>query len=148
MRRSYDFRLEGRVVGSYELEDAGGELRQQVAFEQPDGERYRDEHVVRYRDGRPIAYRSGDTGWTSLDDAPEDHWPTAAYPLLLRARRTAYIAIDEGTGATTARTHEHLEDRVIEREDDRITRVFELRDGEVVHIDWGGATSTLQPPHA
>ncbi len=57
MRYEYDFRIAGRSVGSYVLEDDGFELRQRVDFQVPDGERYRNDHVVRYRQGRPVAYR-------------------------------------------------------------------------------------------
>ncbi len=144
MRLEYDFRIADRVVGVYVLEDDGSELRQSVDFEAPDGERFRNEYLVRYRDGRPLAYRLGTTDWVDAPDAPPDQWPTAAYPLLLRAHVTAYVAIDEESGELTPRTLEYLDDRVIEREGDRVVRTFELRGNEVVRIDWGGAVSELQ----
>jgi hypothetical protein len=145
VRFEYDFQIAGRPVGIYVLEDDGSELPQQVDFKTPDGERYQNEHLVRYRRGRPVAYRVGTSDWVDCSIAPSSHWPTAAYPLLLRAGVTEYVAIDEGTGQVTPRTLEYTEERVLEREGDRVVRTFEMRGEDVVRIDWGGATSELQP---
>ncbi len=145
MRFEYDFQIAGRPVGIYVLEDDGSELRQLVDFETQDGERYRNEHRVRYRRGRPVAYRVGTSDWVDCSDAPSSHWPTAAYPLLLRASVTEYLAIDEETGQLTPRTLEYAEGWVVERQGDRVVRAFELRGDDVIRIDWGGAISELQP---
>jgi hypothetical protein len=145
VRLEYDFQIAGRPVGVYVLEDDGSELRQLVDFETPDGERYRNEHLVRYQRGRAVAYRVGTSDWVDCSDAPASHWPTAAWPLLLRASVTEYLAIDEETGHVTPRTLEYAEERVVERQGDRVVRTFELRGDDIVRIDWGGAISELQP---
>ena len=139
-----DFQIAGRPVGTYVLEDDGSELRQFVDFATEDGERYRNEHLVRYRQGRPLAYRVGTADWVDCSDASASNWPTAAWPLLLPANVTEYLAIDEETGRGTPRTVEYAEGRVVERQADRLVRAFDLRGGEVVRIDWGGAISELQ----
>lgn len=144
MRFEYDLQIAGQPVGTYVLEDDGSELRQLVDFVAEDGERYRNEHLVRYREGRPLAFRVGTADWVDCSDAPASHWPTAAWPLLLRANVTEYLAIDEETGRGTPRTVEYAEGRVVERQSDRLVRAWDLRDGEVVRIDWGGAVSELQ----
>jgi hypothetical protein len=145
VRFESDFQIAGQPVGVYVLEDDGSELRQLVDFETPEGDRYRDEHLVRYQRGRPVAYRVGTIDWVDCSDAPASHWPTAAYPLLLRANVTEYHAIDEETGHVMPRTLEYAEDRVVERQDGRVVRTFELRGDDVIRIDWGGAISELQP---
>jgi hypothetical protein len=53
------------------------------------------------------------------------------------------MAIDEGTGEATPRTLEWSGDQIVEREAGRTTRTFEVRNGAIVRIDWGGATSIL-----
>jgi hypothetical protein len=145
VRFEYDFQIAGRPVGVYVLGDDGFELRQLVDFETQDGDRYRNEHLVRYQRGRPVAYRVGTSDWVDCSDEPASHWLTAAYPLLLRANVSEYLAIDEGTGQVTPRTLEYVEERVVERQDDRVVRTFELRGDDVTRIDWGGAVSELQP---
>lgn len=144
MRFEYDFQIAGRSVGTYVLEDDGSELRQDVEFETGDGEIYRSQHLVRHREGRPVAYRTGTSEWVDCAEVPVNHWPTAAFPLLLEARVTAYMAIDEETGEVAARTLEYAEGRIEEFQGDRLVRAFDLRDGDVVRIDWGGAISELQ----
>ena len=143
MRFEYDFQIAGRPVGVYVLEDDGFELRQLVDFETPGGERYRNEHLVRYQRGRPVAYRVGTSDWVDCSDAPASHWPTAAYPLLLRANVSESLAIDEGTGQVTPRTLEYVVERVVERQDDRVVRTFELRGDDVIRIDWGARSRSF-----
>jgi hypothetical protein len=92
-----------------------------------------------------VAYRTATSDWVDCSDAPASHWPTAAWPLLLRASETEYLAIDEESGHVMPRTLEYVEERVFERQDDRVVRTFELRGDDVVRIDWGGAISELQP---
>lgn len=147
VRFEYDVQIAGRTVGAYLLEDDGSELRQRVDFETEDGEISRSEHLVRRREGRPVAYRAGTAEWVDCSHMPASHWPTAAYPLLLEARVTEYMAIDEETGEVAPRTLEYAEGRVEERQADRLVRAFDLRDGNVARIDWGGAISELQSVH-
>jgi hypothetical protein len=104
VRFEYDSQIAGRPVGVYVLEDDGSELRQLVDFETQDGDRYRNEHLVPYQRDRPVTYRVGTSDWVDCSDEPASHWLTAAYPLLLRANVTEYLAIDEETGQVTPRT--------------------------------------------
>jgi hypothetical protein len=140
----YDFCIGGRDVGDFVSEDDGAELRQWVRFEPEEGGRFENRYAVRYAEGRPLAYRVGDGDWVDLSELPDDHYPTAAYPLLLRHGVRAYAAIDEGTGEVRSRTLERRGDRVVEREGAETVRAFTLRGGLVVAIDWGGATSALR----
>lgn len=144
MRLEYDFRIGGSTVGTFVLTDDPSEIRQVVDFVTEDTGRYRNEHLVRHRGGRPIAYRVGTGAWIDCADAPADHWPTASWPLLLQARVTEYVAIDEESGETSRRTLEYTEGRVEECQAGRVVRAFDLRDGHVVRIDWGGAISEFQ----
>jgi hypothetical protein len=130
-------------VGSFVIEDDGAELRQAVSFETDAGERYENRHAVRYAGKRVLAYRVGEGDWVDCSSLPADHYPTAAYPLLVRHGLTAYMAVDEDTGEAMPRTLEWLGAQIVERETDRTTRTFEVDDGTIVRIDWGGATSTL-----
>lgn len=143
MKSFYDFRIGARTAGSFVIEDDGSELRQAVSFETEAGERYENRHDVRYAGHRALAYRVGDGDWVDCSGLPADHYPTAAYPLLIRHELTEYIAIDEDTGTAAPRTLELYGDLVVEREAGRTTRTFEVRDGTIVRIDWGGASSTL-----
>jgi hypothetical protein len=92
----------------------------------------------------PVLGRAGEGDWVDCSALPDDHYPTAAYPLLVRERVREYAAIDEETGAVRRRTLEHADDRVVERQGDEIVRIFHLDEGRIVTIDWGGATSTLR----
>jgi mannose-6-phosphate isomerase-like protein (cupin superfamily) len=145
VRFEYDFQIARRPAGVYVLEDDGSELRQLVDYETQDGVLGRNEHLVPYQQGRALAYRVGTSGWVDRSNAPSSHWPTAAYPLLVRANVSEYHAIDEGTGQVTRRTLEYADGRVVERQGDRVVRAFELRGDDIVRIDWGGAISVLQP---
>jgi hypothetical protein len=140
----YDFRIGDRDVGDFVAEDDGVEIRQWVCFETEDGGRYENRYAVRYTGRRVLAYRIGDGDWVDCSSLPEHHYPTAAYPVLIRAGVREYAAIDEETGAVRRRTLEHAHDRVVERQGDAVVRVFRLDEGRIVRIDWGGATSTLR----
>jgi hypothetical protein len=142
MRRRYDFRIGERLAGSYILEDDGSELRQYTTFETDDGARYENRHEVRYRGNRALAYRTGDGAWVDISSSPADHFPTAAFPLVIRSGLSAYVAIDEESGATSQRTMERAGGRLVEREGERVARQFEEQSGRITWIDWGGATST------
>ena len=63
----------------------------------------------------------------------------------LTRRCGVHVAIDEETGQVTLRTLEYLEKQVLERQDDRAVRTFELHGDIIVRIDWGSAISQLQP---
>jgi hypothetical protein len=143
MKCHYDFRIGSRLAGSFVAEDDGAELRQWIAFDAGDATRYENRYAIRYRGRRVLAYRVGDGDWVDCSAMPEDHFPTAAYPLLIRHGIDRYVAIDEETGQTTPRTLRRTGDRVIERQTGRVVRTFELRDDVIAGIDWGGATSTL-----
>jgi hypothetical protein len=143
VRTHYDFRIGTRTVGAFVIEDDGSEIRQRISFETDDGGRYENRYGVRYDGSRVLAYRVGDGDWVDTSALPVDHYPTAAYPLLIRHDVDAYVAIDEETGKLTPRTLERDGDRVIEREAETAVRSFQLRDDTIVAIDWGGATSTL-----
>jgi hypothetical protein len=143
VKTHYDFRQGSRRVGSFVIEDDGAELHQWVTFETDDGERYENRYAVRYDGSRVLAYRVGDGEWIDCSALPVDHYPTAAYPLLIRHDVTAYVAIDEETGKATPRTLVRSGDHVVERQAGTAVRTFELREGTIVRIDWGGATSSL-----
>lgn len=144
MRLEYDFRIGDRDAGTFVLVDDGAELRQLVSFQADDGSRYENRYAVRYHEGRATAYRVGDGEWVDCASFPPDHFPTSAYPLLVRGGTARYVAIDEDTGALRPRELERLADRVIERQDGTPIRTFHLRDGVIVRIDWGGAVSNLR----
>jgi hypothetical protein len=143
VRWQYDFRVGSRPAGWFVAEDDGAELRQSVSFETDDGERYEQRYAVRYHGSRVLAYRLGDADWVDCSALPDDHYPTAAYPLVIRHGLDRYVAIDEETGGQSPRTLDRAGERVIERQGDAVVRTFELRDDVIVGIDWGGATSTL-----
>jgi hypothetical protein len=143
MRLEYDFRIGSRVAGSFVAEDDGAQLRQWVDFETDDGHRYQNRYAVRYRGNRVLAYRLGDAEWVDCSTMPDDHYPTAAYPLLIRHGLDRYVAIDEETGQASPRELQRAGDRVVERQGGAEVRSFELRGDVIVRIDWGGATSTL-----
>jgi hypothetical protein len=143
VRWQYDFRVGSRQAGWFVAEDDGAELRQSVSFETDDGERYEQRYAVRYHGNRVLAYRLGDADWVDCTALPDDHYPTAAYPLVICHGLDRYVAIDEETGRTSQRTLDRAGERMIERQGDAVVRTFELRDDVIVGIDWGGATSTL-----
>jgi hypothetical protein len=142
VRWQYDFRVGSRRAGWFVAEDDGAELRQSVSFDTDEGERYEQRYALRYRGRRVLAYRVGDAEWVDCSALPDDHYPTAAYPLVIRHGLHRYVAIDEETGRTSERTLDRSDERVIERQGHEVVRTFELRDDEIVGIDWGGATST------
>lgn len=144
VRRRYDFRIGERLAGTFVLEDDGTQLRQYTTFETDDGEQYESRHEVQYRATRVVAYRTGGGDWVDIASLPPDHFPTAAFPLVVRHGLTSYEAIDEETGETSHRVVEREGSLIIERDGERVvTRRFEERFGRITWIDWGGATSTL-----
>jgi antitoxin PrlF len=126
----YDFRIDGQDVGGYIIEDDGTEIRQWVRFHTEDGDRFENQYLVRYSGDRVLAYKMGDDDWVDCSE-PEKHYPTAAYPLLVRYRIESYMAIDEETGEVRPRSLEYTGDRVIERQGHETVRTFEFRDGIV-----------------
>jgi hypothetical protein len=143
MRWQYDLRIGPRAAGWFVAEDDGAELRQSVSFDTDEGERYEERYAVRYDGSRVLAYRVGDAERVDCATLPDDHYPTAAYPLLIRHGVERYVAIDEQTGQTSPRTLDRAGGQVIERLGEAVVRAFELRDDVIASIDWGGATSTL-----
>jgi hypothetical protein len=144
MRLGYDFRIGDRDAGTFVVTDDGAELRQRVSFLTDEGDRYENAYAVRYASDRVLAFSVGNGDWVDCAGLPPDHAPTCAYPLLIRRGVTRYVAIDEESGARTPRDLEHLSDRVVERQNGAQVRAFDLRDGVIVRIDWGGAISTLR----
>ena len=144
MRLEYDFRIGDRDAGTFVVLDDGAQLQQMVSFQADDGGQYENRYAVRYLEGRVTAYQVGEGDWIDCASLPPDHFPTSAYPLLVRSGVNRYVAIDEETGMLSPRELEHLSDRVIERQQGTPIRTFHLRDGVIVRIDWGGAVSSLR----
>lgn len=115
-----------------------------MRFQTEDGDRYEKRYAVRYAGSRVLTYTAGDADWVDCSGLPDDHYPTAAYPLLVGEGVREYAAIDEETGEVRRRALEHHDDRVVERQGESLTRIFHLSEGRIVRIDWGGATSTLR----
>lgn len=145
-RREYDFRIDGEVVGTFELSRKEDELYQRATFVADDQE-VDDEYFLRLDGGEVVAFRTdADDPWISLDDYPNDAFPSAAFPLLLDKAQSKfrYRAIDESTGEVGEYRELNWRGDIIEEvRNDEVVRSFTVRNEVLVEVDWGGATSTL-----
>lgn len=140
----YDFVMEGTNAGHFEISDDGAEIHMNAVF-MNGGRRYENAFGLRYAGKRVLAYRSGADEWSDCSSLPEDHYPTSAYPILLRHKIKSYVPIVESSGQLLARTT--LKDTggaVVETRDGAVVRSFAVKDGVVVRINWGGPISTLK----
>lgn len=95
--------------------------------------------------GRVTAFKYNKNAWMSMDDYPDNVWPSSAYPLFLEKAQPVfeYGAIDESSGEVVP-THLIREGNVIiEYVGEKVTRTFWLDGESVIKIDWGGALSAL-----
>lgn len=146
--RFYDFRIDGDVVGYFEIEATPSSIYQRARFVVDDSivdNRYH----LRLEDGSVTGFSTGDDAiWTSLDTYASEAYPLSSFPLLLDRLdgELTYLPIDESTGEVGPRRVLQREGAtVIERRDGRMTRSFTVQEGILTSIDWGGATSVLQP---
>ncbi len=136
----HDFRFGDRNAGYFEIRDDGSEIFMNAVFEMK-GERYENPFGVRYEHDRVLAFRMGDGDWVDFATYPANHYPTSAYPLLLRRLqdRLEYQAVEEGTGDVLGKTLlERVGDTVTETRNGKVVRKYVLRDGKPVEIEWGG----------
>ena len=145
--RTYDFRINGEDVGTFELLWTEDELYQRATFT-TDDQVVDTEYILSLDREDVVGFRTdSDDPWTTMDEYPDDAYPTASFPLLLEKAqpRFRYRAIDESTGALGEyRELDRRGDTIDEIRNDEVIRSFTMRNGVVVEIDWGGATSTLQ----
>ena len=136
----YDFRFGDQNAGYFEISDDGSTICMKAVF-QMEGERYENPFRVRYERERVLAFKTGDGDWVEMGRYPADHFPTSAFPLLLRRLqdKLEYQAIEEGTGNVLGKTVlERVEDTVTETRDGKVVRRFVLRDEKPIEIEWGG----------
>jgi hypothetical protein len=141
----YDFKIGGENRGFCEVRDDGHEIYMRAVFEM-DGSVYNNEFGVRYQRERVVAFRYGAGSWRSFE-FPPDHYPSAAYPILLRRlfQELTYVAVDDETGRIRGTTRLlRKRDTVVEKRRGKTERVFTMRAGKVVRVDWGGPISDVR----
>lgn len=139
----YDFRFGTENAGYYTVTEDGDTFDMDVAFVSG-GAICRTPFSFRHDGARVLAYRVGNGEWTTRGLDSPAHFPTSAYPLLLRIMgdEFTYIAVMEGAGGCVL--GETLLIRrgnlVYEIHDGAVVREFELRGGVPVRINWVGGT--------
>jgi hypothetical protein len=136
--RYYDFTMNGERVGYYEVDERPGVLHANARM-RIDGGTVERAFWVRHVDGLPTEVKVGDSCWQRV---PRGAFPTSAYPLVLRRGMTRYRALVEGTGEIDERELRREGGLVVEWSRGRVMRTFEVRDGQVVAISWGGAAES------
>lgn len=136
--KHYDFRLNGAVVGTFELSEKPGWIHQNATFTS-DGRQQANTFAVRLDHTRPIAVRGTDGTWLDVDPGV---YPSAAWPLVLRRGLREYDRLDESTGQVM-RCCVKLEDGLhVEYVDGVPDRKFRIEDGLVTYISWGPAAES------
>lgn len=142
--RYYDFTREGARVGYFEITEESGEIRMNARFE-VDGSLSVNPFVVRLENGLPSAVLPPDGERREVEAG---HYPSAAWPVVLRSGVNEYSAFDETTGAVRTLELRREGDLVVEYDGDRKLRSFGIEDGVVTYINWGGAESRLAASRA
>lgn len=141
----YDFRCDNTPCGYFELADTGAELHMNAHFE-INGKLSENLFAVRYVGDVVTAYRVGEGAWRTTGLISHDHYPSAAYVVLLRhlGKHPTYIAVDEGKGTVLGETELRQEGDVVrEIRAGRVVRTFTVENEQVTAIDWGGCMSRL-----
>lgn len=144
----YDFRFGTENAGYYTVTEDGDTFHMDVAFVSG-GEVCRTPFSFRHDGARVLAYRIGNGEWTTRGLDSPNHFPTSAYPLLLRIMgdELTYIAVMEGVGSILGETLLMRRGNLVyEIHDGAVVREFELRDGVPVRINWAGGTFVQDLP--
>ncbi len=140
----FDFRQDGINTGYFELRISAREIYQNAVFYY-EGELSRNPFVL-YLDGdKVLSCKVGDTE-KDLSTLPANHFPGSAWPLLLRLmggkNTLSYMAIREGDMALLGETLLQREGDVVkEMRNGSFVREFEVTEGEISRINWGGPES-------
>ena len=138
----YDFRFGAENAGYYTVIEDGDTFHMDVVFENG-GTVCRTPFSFRHDGSRVLAYRIGEGEWTTRGLDSPNHFPTSAYPLLLRSmgEELTYIAVMEGVGSILGETLLMRRGNLVyEIHDGAVVREFELRDGVPIRINWVGGT--------
>ncbi|MEJ6404378.1 hypothetical protein [Yoonia sp. 2307UL14-13] len=149
---SYTFEIDGITCGKMDVYRSDGYLRSVTDFETPAFGHVVSDFAYYHKDRRIHRARKAPLDWVDFTDLSDDAFPDCAYPLLIaRALRQDfdYLCIDlEGQRQPAHHRMARSDDVVIETRDGQVLRRFGLNDGIPVHIDWGGAVSSLIAPSA
>ena len=142
--KHYDFRLNGQVVGTFELSEKPGWIHQTATFI-VDGVEQVNRYAVRLDQQVPLSARGSGGEWWEV---PTGAYPSAAWPLVLRLGLREFPQLDEGSGEVRP-AELHLEaGLLVEYVAGKPNRKFQVaEDGRVSYIHWGGdAESFLLEP--
>ena len=143
----YSFEFGGCNAGYYVIEEEIGRIAMKAVFRMEE-EVFENVFELRLQEGQLTHFRANEGPWVDMAQFPADHYPTSAYPLLLRGLRDqrTYVAIHEGDRTPIGQT-------VLTRDGDIVTetrhgntvRIFTLDGDAVESIDWGGPVSHRRP---
>jgi hypothetical protein len=145
-QRYYDFKLGQINLGYFTIVRKPGHIMMMAKFE-TDGEVTENLFELKLDDHHVTAFKIGGGEWQNMDQYGKNHYPTSAYPLLLPRVKELFVyhSIDESTGEVEGeRMLERVGDVITESLAGKITRVFQMKDGIPVEINWGGPISTLR----
>lgn len=142
---AYTFEIDGQPSGYFLIKETCERIDQRVYFRM-DSVDIDSRFSLLMKGGRIAAFRAGDDPWIEMIGFPEDAFPGCAYPVLIRQLKDTLVfqRIHEPTGTVDGwMTLERKGDVVDERNWERLTRRFYLKDEKIVRIDWGQAESIL-----
>ena len=143
--KHYDFRLNGRVVGTFELSEKPGWIHQTAAFT-ANGVEQVNRYAVRLDQQVPLSARGSGGEWW---DVPQGAYPSGAWPLVLRLGLREFLQLDEGSGEVRPAELRLEDGLLVEYVAGKPNRKFLVaEDGRVSYIHWGGdAESFLLEPN-
>ena len=143
----YTFEMDGSNVGFSYLRKSSQRLLSLTKFRTPGMSLYTNLFDLRLSAGRVIAVKQGHAQWVDLSHLPFDHYPSAAYPLLLHkvgSEPFFYTQISEVDGSPIAvMTLTRVGSCVLESAGKTVRRRFLMEDEVPVQVDWGGPISRL-----
>lgn len=142
----YDFRIDGKNVGYFELRIEEDKIYQNVKFQSPDGV-YENPFYLMLRQGRVTAFKKADQNWISMSLYQENQFPSSSFPLLLPlvTDYLEYFQISEATGLVEGPLRlERIGSVIHEFQEQNFRRSFRIENGVIVEINWGGAISKIK----
>ena len=143
----YTFEANCQHVGFSYLKLTTTRLLSVTRFRQPDGELYTNRFDLRLDADGICAIKHDDQAWVDLSELPENHYPSAAYPLLLaRVRKGSYsyTQVSDSDEAILGEIRMVREgDDIVEYDGVVMRRRFTMDGERPVYIDWRGACSNL-----
>ena len=94
----YDFRINEKNLGYFEIRFEKNQIYQNVKFQDGD-EVYENPFYLKLDSGKLVAFKKADRDWVPTQRYGENHFPSSAYPILLAqvTQRLEYFQINEAS---------------------------------------------------